>query len=83
VVRAYANRSLTVPVWRLPRNGALLAAAILVVVVQAAIPVVPALADAFRAAPLDAGDWALVAIVALAPAAFAHVLRVSGRAWVA
>jgi Ca2+-transporting ATPase len=83
VVRAYANRSLTVPVWRLPRNGALLAAAILVVVVQAAIPVVPALADVFRAAPLDAGDWALVAIVALAPAAFAHVLRVSGRAWVA
>ena len=83
VVRAYANRSLTVPVWRLPRNGALLAAAILVVVVQATIPVVPALADAFRAAPLDAGDWALVAIVALAPAAFAHVLRYTGRAWVA
>jgi Ca2+-transporting ATPase len=83
VVRGYANRSLTVPVWRLPRNGALLAAAILVVVVQAAIPVVPALADAFRAAPLDAGDWALVAIVALAPAAFAHVLRYTGRAWVA
>jgi len=83
VVRAYANRSLTVPVWRLARNGALLAAAILVVVVQATIPVVPALADAFRAAPLDAGDWALVAIVALAPAAFAHVLRYTGRAWVA
>jgi Ca2+-transporting ATPase len=83
VVRAYANRSLTVPVWRLPRNGVLLVAAILVIVVQAAIPVVPALADAFRATPLDAGDWVLVAIVALAPAAVAHVLRSTGREWIA
>ena len=83
VVRAYANRSLTVPVWRLPRNGVLLVAAVLVVVVQAAIPAVPALADAFRATPLNAGDWALVAGVAFAPAMVAHALRLTGRAWVA
>ena len=83
VVRAYANRSLTVPVWRLPRNGVLLVAAVFAVGVQAAIPVVPALADAFRATPLDVGDWALVIAVALAPAAFAHVLRLTGRLWVA
>ncbi len=83
VVRAYGNRSLTLPVWRLPRNGVLLVAAVLVVVVQAAIPVVPALADAFRATQLDAGDWALVTGVALAPAVVAHALRLTGRAWVA
>ena len=83
VVRAYGNRSLNLPVWRLPRNGVLLVAAVLVVVVQAAIPVVPALADAFRATQLDAGDWALVTGVALAPAVVAHALRLTGRAWVA
>jgi Ca2+-transporting ATPase len=83
VVRAYANRSISVPVWRLPSNGFLLAAGVLAVAVQAAIPVVPALADAFRATPLDAGDWALVLGVALAPSVVAHALRVTGRVAVA
>lgn len=31
----------------------------------------------------DAGDWALVAGVALAPAVVAHAIRLTGRAWVA
>jgi Ca2+-transporting ATPase len=83
-VRAYANRSLTEPLHRLSRNTVLLVAAILVIVVQAAMPYVPAIADAFRAQPLDAGEWALVAAVALAPALAAQVARVGGRgSWVA
>jgi hypothetical protein len=65
-------------------NVLLAAACVLVVVVQAAIPYLPALVDAFRATPLDATEWMLVAIVALAPALFAEVARrVSGREWVA
>jgi len=83
VVRAYGNRSLTLPVWRLRRNGVLLVAAVITACVQAVIPLVPALADAFRATQLDAGDWALVAGVAFAPAVVAHALRLTGRAWVA
>jgi Ca2+-transporting ATPase len=83
-VRAYANRSLTTPLHRLSRNGFLFAAAILVVVIQAAMPFVPALADAFRAQFLDATEWGLVAAVALAPAVLAQLVRArSGRAWVA
>jgi Ca2+-transporting ATPase len=84
-VRAYANRSLTTPVHRLSPNGFLAAACIAVVVIQAAIPLVPALADAFRATPLDAADWALVALIALGPAVAAQVVRLvrPGRPWVA
>ncbi|HEX2626310.1 MAG TPA: cation-transporting P-type ATPase [Candidatus Limnocylindrales bacterium] len=74
-VRAYANRSLTQPLGALSRNGVLLGAAIAVVLVQAAMPFVPALADAFRAQSLDLVDWTLVAIVALAPALVAQVIR--------
>jgi magnesium-transporting ATPase (P-type) len=74
-VRAYANRSLTQPLGALSRNGVLLCAAIAVVLVQAAMPFVPALADAFRAQSLDLVDWTLVAIVALAPALVAQVIR--------
>ena len=83
-VRAYANRSLTVPLQRLSTNGFLLLAAVLVVVVQALMPYVPALADAFRAEPLDAWEWALVALIALAPAVLAQAIRaIRGTAWVA
>jgi Ca2+-transporting ATPase len=83
-VRAYANRSLTEPVHRLSRNGFLLAAAAVTVAIQVAMPYLPALADAFRAQPLDAADWALVALVALGPAIVAQVVRVrSRRRWVA
>jgi Ca2+-transporting ATPase len=82
-VRAYANRSLDVPVFRLPTNGFLALAVVLVFSVQAVIPYVRPLADAFRASPLDAGEWALVALVALAPAVVAQGGRLLGRRWVA
>jgi Ca2+-transporting ATPase len=68
-VRAYANRSLRIPIHRLALNSILLAAGLLVITIQALIPQVPILAEAFRASPLDAGDWARVAVIALAPAA--------------
>ena len=81
-VRAYANRSLTQPLHRLSRNGVLLAAALITVAVQLAMPYVPALADAFRAQPLDALEWALVAVVALGPALVAQLAPRPRRAWV-
>ncbi len=57
---------------------------LLVVVIQALIPYVPALAEAFRATPLDGSEWALVAAIALAPALLAELVRTTtGRAWVA
>jgi magnesium-transporting ATPase (P-type) len=83
-VRAYANRSLTQPITRLSRNGFLLAASLAVVAVQVAMPYVPALADAFRAQPLGALDWIIVAVIAFAPAIVAHGVRVAtGRVWIA
>ncbi len=84
VVRAYANRSLTNPVTRLGPNLLLAAAIVLVLVIQFAIPFIPPLAEAFRASPLDLGEWGLVALVALAPAAVSEVVRrTTDRAWVA
>jgi Ca2+-transporting ATPase len=83
-VRAYANRSLSEPLTRLSRNGFLLVAVIAVIVIQAAMPFVPALADAFRAQPLDAAEWGLVALIALAPAVVAQLARTRrGAVWVA
>jgi magnesium-transporting ATPase (P-type) len=84
-VRAYANRSLTLPLQDLPRNTFLAVACILVIAIQALIPVVPGLSQAFHATPLDALDWMLVAIVALAPALLAWAVRSRrrGTAWVA
>ncbi len=83
-IRAYANRSVREPIHRLPPNWFLLAAGIAVVAIQAAIPYVPVLAEAFRATPLDASDWALVALIALAPALLAELLRTIGpRTWIA
>ncbi len=84
VVRAYANRSLTIPVIRLRPNGLLLAAVAVVLVAQIVIPLVPPLAEAFRASPLDAGEWLLVAVIALAPAVVAEAIRgVVRTEWVA
>ena len=84
VVRAYANRSLRIPVIRIGRNGVLLGGAILVLVIQAAIPFIPAVRYAFRASPLDLEEWLLVAIVALVPAIAAELIRSRGRTvWVA
>jgi Ca2+-transporting ATPase len=83
-VRAYANRSIREPIWRLPVNGFLLAAGIAVIAIQAIVPTVPVLADAFRATPLDPSDWAVVAIIALVPALLAQVVRaMTGRPWIA
>jgi Ca2+-transporting ATPase len=83
-VRAYANRSIREPISRLPVNGFLLAAAIGAIAIQAIIPSVPFLADAFRATPLDASDWVVVAVIALTPAIVAQLVRgVTGRTWIA
>jgi Ca2+-transporting ATPase len=83
VVRAYANRSLSLSVLRLGRNTFLAAACLLVVAIQAAIPYLPPLADAFRATPLAIGEWGIVFAIALAPAMAADVIRRLGRTWVA
>ena len=84
VVRAYMNRSLSRPVLTLRPNGFLLGACLLVVGIQAVIPMVPPLAIAFHATPLDAVDWAIVAAIAFAPAIVAEVIRgTTGRTWVA
>jgi magnesium-transporting ATPase (P-type) len=83
-VRAYANRSLTKPLWHLAPNRLLLGACLAVVAIQAAIPLVPGLAEAFRATPLTLAEWGLVAAVALAPAVIAEGVRGSlRRPWVA
>ena len=85
-VRAYWNRSVREPVHRLGRNGFLLGACVAAVAIQAAIPYVPALSNAFRATPLDLIDWLLVAVIAVAPALVAEMARLRGRGqriWVA
>jgi Ca2+-transporting ATPase len=74
-VRAYANRSLTLPVTALPPNRVLAAACATVIAVQALIPSIPPLADAFRATSLDGVDWLLVGAVAFAPALVAELVR--------
>ena len=84
VARAYANRSLRIPVFQVARNGIFLIGGLAVVVIQAVIPFIPAVADAFRASPLDPLEWLLVAAIALVPAAVAELIRFRGRtAWVA
>jgi Ca2+-transporting ATPase len=84
VVRANANRSLAYPVLLRRPNALLLAGGVICVVVQIVIPFVPPLQDAFQATPLDAVDWLLVAVVALAPALVAEAYRaIRHRPWVA
>jgi Ca2+-transporting ATPase len=84
VVRANANRSLAYPVLLRRPNALLLAGGVVCVAIQAVIPFVPALSDTFQATPLDAFDWLLVSIVALAPALFAEAYRaIRHRPWVA
>ena len=84
VIRANANRSLAYPVLLRRPNPLLLAGGVLCVGIQLVIPFVPALAEAFQATPLDATDWLLVAIVALAPALFAEAYRaIRHKPWVA
>lgn len=74
-VRAYANRSLSQPLHRLGGNLFLGAACVAVVAIQAAIPFIPFLADAFRAVPLTGADWLTVIAVALGPAVTAELVR--------
>jgi hypothetical protein len=69
---------------RLASNRVLIAACVMTVVVQAAIPLLPPVAAAFDATPLDALDWLLVAVIALAPVLVSESVRVSRRGpWVA
>ena len=83
-VRAYANRSLRTPVHRLAPNPILLVACVLTVLVQAAIPLVPPLQEAFRATPLLPAEWGLVAVLACGPAILAEAIRTfARRPWVA
>jgi Ca2+-transporting ATPase len=83
-VRAYANRSLSLPVLRLSRNGFLLLACLVVAAVQLGIPYVPQLALAFHASPLSLAEWGLVVLLALLPAALAEFVRATRRGeWVA
>jgi Ca2+-transporting ATPase len=83
-VRAYANRSLTTPLARLGWNRVLLAAGVVIVVIQVAIPAIPPLAEAFRATPLTGLEWLLIAVIALAPALVGELVRARGRGpWVA
>jgi magnesium-transporting ATPase (P-type) len=84
LVRAYANRSLEEPVRRLGRNGFLALACAIAAAATLAIPYVPALADAFRAVPLNTGELAVVALIALAPAVVSEIVRTRRRGiWVA
>lgn len=84
VVRANANRSLAYPVLLRRPNPLLLVGGVGCVAVQVAIPYVPGVSQAFQATPLDAVDWLLVAVVALAPALFAETYRLTRRQpWVA
>lgn len=84
VVRAYANRSLRIPVFRVGSNRVLLGGVIGVIIIQFAIPFIPGVADAFRASPLDLTEWLLVAVIALLPAVVAEGIRARGRTvWVA
>ena len=85
-VRAYWNRSIREPIHRLGRNGFLLGACVVAVAIQALIPYLPVLADAFRATPLAPEDWLLVLAVAFAPAVVAETARFLGKGrlvWVA
>jgi hypothetical protein len=62
----------------------LAAACLVTILIQVAIPFIPPLAEAFLATPLAPSEWALVVVIALAPAIVADFIRRSGRGpWVA
>jgi Ca2+-transporting ATPase len=84
-VRAYANRSITRPIRELATNGFLAIACIAAVAVQAAIPLVPFLAEAFHAVPLGLTEWLVILVIALAPAGLAEAVRTArrGSVWIA
>jgi Ca2+-transporting ATPase len=74
-VRAYWNRSARWPIRSLAGNSVLLAACVFAIGIQVFIPIVPPLADLFHAQPIALGDWPLIAVIALAPAIVAEVVR--------
>jgi magnesium-transporting ATPase (P-type) len=74
-VRAYWNRSARWPVRSLAGNSVLLAACTFAIGIQILIPAIPPLADLFHAHPIALGDWPLIAVIALAPAVVAEVVR--------
>jgi Ca2+-transporting ATPase len=83
-VRAYSNRSLEQPLSRLRPNGFLALACVIVVLVQALIPAIGPLADAFRATSLSLTDWLLAGAIAIAPALVAEIARrLRGGPWIA
>ena len=51
------------------RTGSCSRPAVVVIAIQATSRTIPLLAEAFRATPLDPADWAIVAVIALAPGA--------------
>jgi Ca2+-transporting ATPase len=85
VARAYANRSLDEPINWLRANRLLATGCLIVIAVQVAIPYIPALASAFQAYTLDAGEWLVIAVIALAPPLLAELMRTlrPGRVWIA
>lgn len=83
VVRAYANRSLESSIVKLRANWFLAATCVAVVAIQALIPFIPPMADAFRASPLQLTEWGIVALIAFFPAIVADWLRRIGWTWVA
>lgn len=85
-VRAYWNRSIREPIHRLGTNGFLLGACLVAVAIQALIPYLPPLAEAFGASPLMPDEWLLVVVVAFIPAVTAEAARMRSRGqlvWVA
>jgi Ca2+-transporting ATPase len=83
VVRANANRTLRGSLLHLRPNGVLLGMGAVWLLLQAAMPYLPPLAETFRAVPLSATEWLVIATIALAPAVVAELVRRSGRVWVA
>ncbi|HET8587622.1 MAG TPA: cation-transporting P-type ATPase [Candidatus Limnocylindria bacterium] len=84
-VRAYANRSIAEPIHWLGSNWLLAGACLFAIAVQIALPFIPGVADAFHAHRLDLGEWAIVVVIALAPALLAQVIRTwrPGHTWIA
>jgi Ca2+-transporting ATPase len=83
LVRANANRTLEMSLLELRPNALLAGMGLAWLAIQVAIPYLPPLAEAFRASPLSAAEWAAVAAVALLPTGLAELMRRRGHLWVA
>jgi Ca2+-transporting ATPase len=83
LVRANANRTLRESLLRIGPNAVLMGMGVFWLVVQAAMPYIPPVAEAFHATPLSLEEWGLIAVIALAPTVVAEIVRRTGRIWVA